>query len=310
MLATPGALPSPTVEDRWAFEVKQDGQRAMIYLPGDGTVLVRSRSGADITAAYPELLPLADALGGRPAVLDGEIVALDDQGRSDFELLQKRMGLAGSPARAVSMAARVPAHLMLFDVVHLDGRPVTGLPYSERRGLLEGLGLAGPAWSTPAAIVGHGAQAWELARDAGLEGLLAKRLTSRYEPGVRSKAWLKIKIHHLADVVIGGWVPGRGRLNGLPGAVLVGERREGLLHYAGSVGTGWSMAERIRLAELLRIAAADHCPFTEVPPVAGARWVLPRLVGEVRYSTRTRTGRLRHPSWHRLRPDLAPDDLT
>ncbi|MER6024202.1 ATP-dependent DNA ligase, partial [Streptomyces anulatus] len=166
------------------------------------------------------------------------------------------------------------------------------------------------AWSTPAAIVGHGAQAWEMVRDAGLEGLLAKRFSSRYEPGVRSKAWLKIKIHHVADVVIGGWVPGRGRLNGLPGAVLVGERREGLLHYAGSVGTGWSMADRIRLAELLRSAAADHCPFTEVPPVAGARWVLPRLVGEVRYSTRTRTGRLRHPSWHRLRPDLAPDDLT
>ncbi len=158
-------------------------------------------------------------------------------------------------------------------------------------------------------IVGHGAQAWEAARDAGLEGLLAKRLTSRYEPGVRSKAWLKIKVHHLADVVIGGWVPGRGRLNGLPGAVLVGERREGQLHYAGGVGTGWSEAERARLAELLRSAAADRCPFAVVPPVAGARWVLPRLVGEVRYSTRTRTGRLRHPSWHRLRPDLAPDDL-
>ncbi|MER6017738.1 hypothetical protein [Streptomyces anulatus] len=86
---------------------------------------------------------------------------------------------------------------------------MTGLLYTERRGLLEGLGLAGPAWSTPAAIVGHGAQVWEVVRDAGLEGLLAKRLTSRYEPGVRSKAWLKIKIHHLADIVIGGWIPRR-----------------------------------------------------------------------------------------------------
>ncbi len=271
MPATPGALPPPpAVEDRWAFEVKQDGQRAMIYLPRDGTVLVRSRSGADITAAYPELLPLADMLGRRAAVLDGEIVALDDRGHSDFERLQQRMGRAGTPARAAYMAARVPAHLMLFDVAHLDS-PVTGLPYAKRRGLLEGLGLAGPAWSTPAVIVGHGAQAREVARDAGLEVLLAKRLTSRYEPGVRSKAWLKIQIHHLADVVIGGWVPGRGRLNGLPGAVLVGERREGLLYYAGSVGTGWSEAERARLAELVRIAAANHCPFTEVPLVTGAR---------------------------------------
>ncbi|MEU0381896.1 MULTISPECIES: non-homologous end-joining DNA ligase [Streptomyces] len=309
MLATPGPLPLAAVEDQWAFEVKQDGQRAMVYLPGDGTILVRARSGTDITAAYPELLPLANAFGARSAVLDGEIVALDDQGRSDFERLQQRMGLVGSPAKAARMAARVPAHLMLFDVVHLDGRLLTKLPYAERREVLEGLGATGPAWSTPAAITGHGAEAWEMAREAGLEGLIAKRLTSRYEPGARSKTWVKIKIHRLADVVIGGWVPGRGRLAGLPGAVLVGEPHDGLLHYAGSVGTGWSHTERTRLAELLQAAATDTCPFTLVPPVAGARWVLPRLVGEARYTSRTRAGRLRHPSWHRLRPDLAPGGL-
>ncbi|WP_424569040.1 non-homologous end-joining DNA ligase [Streptomyces sp. CH-036] len=304
MLATPGPLPSAGVEARWAFEVKQDGQRAMVYLPGDGTVVLRARSGTDITTAYPELPPLADALGARSAVLDGEIVALDDQGRSDFERLQQRMGLVSAPAKAARMAARVPAHLMLFDVVHLDDRLLTGLPYAERRELLEELGLTGPAWSTPAAITGHGAEAWKMAEDAGLEGLIAKRLTSRYEPGVRSKTWVKTKVHRLADVVIGGWVAGHGQLAGLPGAVLVGERRAGLLRYAGSVGTGWSRTERARLAELLQAAATDTCPFTHIPPVAGARWVLPRLVGEVRYTSRTRAGRLRHPSWHRLRSDL------
>ncbi|MFJ8762740.1 hypothetical protein [Streptomyces cyaneofuscatus] len=203
----------------------------------------------------------------------------------------------------------MPAHLMLFDVVHLDGRLLTGLPYAKQRVLLEGLGLAGSAWSTPAAITGHGTEAWEMAKDAGLEGLIAKRLTTRYEPGARSKTWVKIKVHRFADVVIEGWVPGRGRLTGLPGAVLVGERHDGGLHYAGSVGTGWSEAERARLAELLQAAAIDTCPFAQAPRVAGARWVLPRLVGEVRYTSRTRAGRLRHPSWHRLRPDLAPDDL-
>ncbi len=103
-------------------------------------------------------------------MLDGEIVALDDQGRSDFERLQQRMGLVGAPAKAARMAARVPAHLMLFDVVHLDGRLLTGLPYAERRKLLEGLGLAGPSWSTPAAITGHGAEAWEMARGPGWRG--------------------------------------------------------------------------------------------------------------------------------------------
>ena len=100
------------------------------------------------------------------------------------------MGIVGAPAKAARMAALVPAHLMLFDVVHLDRQLLTGLPYAERRSLLEGLGLAGPAWSTPAAITGHGTQAWEMVRGAGLEGLIAKRLTSRYEPGARSKNWV------------------------------------------------------------------------------------------------------------------------
>ncbi|RPK54525.1 putative DNA ligase-like protein [Streptomyces sp. ADI96-02] len=309
MLATPGALPPEGSDGLFAYEVKQDGQRTMVYLPGDGTVVLRSRSGADITSAYPELLSLARALGSRPAVLDGEIVALDERGRSDFERLQSRMGLSGSPAKAARMAERVPARLMLFDLVHLDGRLITALPYAERRRLLEGLALHGPGWSTPAAIVGHGAEALETTRAAGLEGVVAKRLASPYEPGVRSKAWIKIRHVRTVDVVVGGWVPGHGRLTGLPAAVLVGERRDGALRYAGNVGTGWSDAERANLGRLLGAAEIDHCPFAETPPVAPVRWALPRLVGEVRYATRTRAGRLRQPSWHRLRPDLAPDDL-
>lgn len=174
----------------------------------------------------------------------------------------------------------------------------------------EGLGLAGPAWSTPAAVVGHGVRPREVARDAGLEGLLAKRLTSWYGPGVRSKAWLKIKIHHLSVVVIGGWVPGRGRLNGLPGAVRVGERREGLLRYAGSVGAGWSEAERARLAELLRITAAEHSPFAGFPPVAGTRWVLPGSSAKSATRPAPAPDVCATPPWHRLHPGIAPDYLT
>ncbi|MEU0136667.1 ATP-dependent DNA ligase [Streptomyces sp. NPDC006296] len=309
MLATPGRLPSAAVDAQWAYEVKQDGQRAMAYLPGDGSLRLLARSGAVITPAYPELAALGPALRGVPAVLDGEIVALDDRGRSDFERLQARMGLSGSPAKAVRMAQRVPAHLVLFDAVFLHDRSLVRLPYTERRAALEGLGLDGPHWSTPAVVVGHGARALDMTRDAGLEGLIAKRLNSVYEPGVRARTWIKIRHARTVDVVVGGWVPGRGRLGGLPGALLVGERHPGGLRYAGSVGTGWSDAERRRLAALLRVAAVDTCPFDETPPVAGARWVLPRLVGEVRYATRTKAGRLRQPSWHRLRPDLAPDDL-
>jgi bifunctional non-homologous end joining protein LigD len=311
MLATPGRLPPASADDTYAYEVKQDGQRCIVYLPGDGSVQLRARSGTDITPAYPELRGLGTALGSRPAVLDGEIIALDGEGRSDFQLLQSRMGLAGAPARAARMAARIPAHLMLFDVVFLDTSSLARIPYIERRNVLEPLGLSGAAWSTPAAVVGHGHQALEATRSAGLEGLVAKRLTSLYEPGVRSRAWIKIRHVRTEDVVIGGWVPGRGRLNSLPGALLMGRPSPGGgLRYVGGVGTGWSVAERTTLAALLEAAATETCPFTERPPVTAARWVEPRLVGEVRYTTRTRAGRLRQPSWHRLRLDLTLDDLT
>ncbi|MBC9730734.1 non-homologous end-joining DNA ligase [Streptomyces sp. TRM68367] len=308
MLATPGTLPPATQEARWAYETKQDGQRVVVYLAGDGSVALRARSGQDITAAYPELGPLGGALGSTSAVLDGEILALDAEGRASFQLLQSRMGLAHAPGRAARRAATVPVHLVLFDVMHLDGHSLLRLPYARRRALLEGLGLVGPAWSTPAALVGHGEQALRATREHGLEGLVCKRLDSLYEPGVRSRAWIKIRNMRSEDVIVGGWLSGKGRLTGLPGAVLVGQRAAGRLRYVGGVGTGWSEAERTELAALLHAAATDACPFDPVPHAPGAHWVVPRLVGEVRYSVRTRDGMLRQPSWVRLRPDLMPEE--
>ncbi|WP_369243930.1 ATP-dependent DNA ligase [Streptomyces sp. R41] len=307
MLATPGTLPPAGQDMRWSYETKHDGQRAVVYLPGDGSVLLRARSGEDITAAYPELRSLGGVLGTTPAILDGEVLVLDEQGRGDFQLLQSRMGLARSPGKAARRAAEAPAHLVLFDVMYLRG-DLTGLRYTRRRQELEGLALSGPFWSTPSALVGHGELALRATRESGLEGLVCKRLDSVYEPGVRSRAWIKIRNVRTVDVIVGGWVPGKGRLSGLPGAVIVGQREAGRLRYVGSVGTGWSEAERSELARLLRAAETDRCPFDNVPRVAGAHWVVPRLVGEVRYSTRTRAGLLRQPSWLRLRPDLAPED--
>ncbi|MEV6118739.1 ATP-dependent DNA ligase [Streptomyces sp. NPDC052109] len=307
MLATPGTLPPPVQDERWAYETKQDGQRVTVYLPGDGSLLLRARSGEDITAAYPELRPLGDALGTTPAVLDGEVLALDELGRADFQLLQSRMGLAHAPARAARRAAQVPVHLVLFDVPYLV-EPLLRLPYLRRRERLTELGLAGAYWSTPAAVVGHGAEALAATREHGLEGLVCKRVDSPYEPGVRSRAWIKIRNMRAEDVVVGGWLPGKGRLSGLPGAVLVGQRAAGRLRYVGGVGTGWSEAERTELAALLRDTASERCPFDPVPRVPGAHWVLPLLVGEVSYSTRTRAGLLRQPSWLRLRPDLTPEE--
>lgn len=308
MLAASGSLPPAAQDARWAYETKQDGQRVVVYLPGDGSVLLRARSGDDITAAYPELRPLGTALGTTAAVLDGEIMALDAAGRASFQLLQSRMGLAHAPARAARRAAEVPVHLVLFDVMHLENHSLLRLPYARRRTTLEDLGLAGPSWSTPRALVGHGTEALRATREHGLEGLVCKRLDSVYEPGTRSRAWIKIRNMRTEDVLVGGWQPGKGRLTGLPGAVLVGQRAAGRLRYVGSVGTGWSEAERAELAALLRAAATGVCPFDPAPRAPGAHWVVPRLVGEVRYSTRTREGLLRQPSWLRLRPDLAPED--
>ncbi|MEW2133075.1 ATP-dependent DNA ligase [Streptomyces sp. NPDC005435] len=307
MLATPGTLPPPAQDHRWAYETKQDGQRVMVYLPGDGTVLLRARSGEDITAAYPELAPLGTALGSTPAVLDGEVLALDEQGRADFQLLQGRMGLAHSPVLAARRAGQVPVHLVLFDVPFL-GDSLLRTPYARRRTALEALGLDGPHWSVPGAMVGHGAEALRTTREHGLEGLVCKRLDSAYEPGVRSRAWIKIRNQRSADVIVGGWLPGKGRLSGLPGAVLLGQRGGGRLRYAGRVGTGWSEAERGELAAMLGELASDRCPFEPAPRIAEAHWVLPRLVGEVGYSTRTRAGLLRQPTWLRLRPDLTPEE--
>ncbi len=193
MLATPGRLPSTSLDAAYAYEVKQDGQRCIAYAPGDGSLLLRSRSGADITAAYPDLSGLGVALGSRPAVLDGEIIAPDREGRADFQRLQSRMGLANSPTRATRVASQLPVHLMLFDVLFLNSEILTRTVYSERRAILQDLNLTGPNWSTPAAIVGHGQQALEMTRAAGLEGLVAKRLTSLYQPGVRSRSWIKIR---------------------------------------------------------------------------------------------------------------------
>ncbi len=213
MLASPGRLPLPGGDDRWAVETKQDGQRVLAYLPGDGTALFRSRSGENITAGYPELQALGDVFRGTPAVLDGEIVALDERGRADFGRLASRMGLVRSPAAVISRAARrAPVHLVLFDVVFLSGDSLLAEPYAERREVLESLGLAGACWSVPAVVVGSSAQALEATRAAGLEGIVCKRLTSRYEPGVRSRSWIKIRNLVTTDAIIGGWMPGKGRL--------------------------------------------------------------------------------------------------
>ncbi len=303
MLATPAPLPAEDDEASWGFEVKWDGVRCVAGAPGDGSLRLVTRAGNDVTRTYPELQGLGERLAGRPVVLDGEIVVVDEKGRPDFGLLQRRMGVT-NPRRAAHLAMECPVHLMLFDVMYLDGALLTELPYRERRALLYGLGLGGPNWSVPAHLEGHGRQAWDATLASGFEGVLAKRLTSRYLPGVRSPDWRKTKHMITLDVVIGGWAEGRGHLSGLPGALLTGLPEPSGLRYTGSVGSGLSEYERGELARYLGVIPRAGSPFTGPVDVPGAHWVEPRLVAEVAFSGWTASGRLRHPTWHRLRPDL------
>ncbi|MEU2359881.1 non-homologous end-joining DNA ligase [Streptomyces noursei] len=302
MLAVLGPLPPEHEQADWAFEAKWDGARCLVNAPGDGTIRLVTRAGNDATTTYPELGPLGQQLRGRPAVLDGEVVVLDPSGRPDFGLLQRRMGVL-NPRRTARLAMELPAQLVLFDVMYLAG-PLVDAPYHARRAVLEGLGLAGPNWSVPGYLAGHGDRAWQAALRGGLEGVVAKRLSSPYLPGVRSPDWVKTKHVESLDIVIGGWTEGHGALGGLPGSVLAGVVEPGGLRFVGAVGSGLSDAERRELASYLGVIPLDRSPFVNPVDQTGVHWTEPRLVAEITFSGWTSAGRIRHPVWHRLRPDL------
>lgn len=307
MLAKTGSLPAD--DAAWGFEVKWDGIRAVAYLD-NGVCRLLSRNRKDITAQYPELAALAPAFAGRRLILDGEIVALGADGRPSFSRLQHRMGL--SSARTIAKVGQeIPATYIIFDLLYLDGRLLIDEPYQERRRLLEDLAPAGPAWQTPAHRRGEGPAIQAASRAVGLEGIVAKRLDSRYEAGRRSGAWLKIKNQRRQELVIAGWVPGQGKRRGTIGALLVGywERAAGencgkpRLVYAGKVGTGFSTQTLAELAKRLAPLVRATSPFGEKPPVAGAVFVAPALVGEFEFTEWTPHDTLRHPSFKGLRPD-------
>lgn len=307
MLATAGDL--PTDEEGWAFELKWDGIRALAFIEG-GRLRLVSRNGRECTDAYPELAGLAAALGSRQVVLDGEVVAFDADGRPSFEALQPRVHLADA-AEARRAARRDPVSYLVFDLLHLDGSSLLERPYAERRRLLEGLGLGGERWAVPAAHAGPGADLLEAARANGLEGVVAKRIDSRYRPGRRSRSWVKVKVTSTQEVVIGGWSPGKGARAGL-GALLLGVPSPRGLEYVGKVGTGFTEATLAELTRRLEGLRRGWSPFASAVPAAEATravWVEPVLVGEVRYAEWTRAGRLRAPAWRGLRPDKTPAEV-
>ncbi|MGD9532105.1 non-homologous end-joining DNA ligase [Pseudonocardia sp.] len=304
MLAVSG---EPPAGRGWAVEFKWDGVRAVTAVAGE-LVRAQSRLGNDVTAGYPEIADLGAVLDGRPAVLDGELVALDAAGRPDFGLLQHRMHVRRPPAE---LLARIPVSYLVFDVLWLDGTSLLGEPYDARRAVLDGLGLAGRHVRVPPSTPDVPArQMLEVARAHGLEGVVAKRRASRYEPGRRSPAWVKTALVSTQEVVIGGWTAGEGRRTRTFGALLLGAHDgDGRLRYLGHVGTGFTDAALTALLARLVPLEVPESPFADVVPAAEARrarWARPVLVGEVTYRNLTHDLRLRAASWRGLRPDKAP----
>jgi bifunctional non-homologous end joining protein LigD len=310
MLAVPGELPPAAEDGSWAYEMKWDGVRAVVYVDG-GRARALSRNDIDITASYPELRALGAALGTTQVVLDGELVAFDARGRPSFATLQQRMHVADAVA-ARRLAARVPVVYVVFDILHLDGQSLLREPYERRREQLESLELAGESWQLSPVFPGPGADVLAASGAEGMEGLVAKRRDSSYEPGKRTQAWRKIKHVRTQEVVIGGWRPGNGRRAGKIGSLMLGIPENGTLRYVGQVGTGFTEALLADLGSRLGRLERRSAPFAGELPSAvrrDARWVTPKLVGEVAFTEWTSDGLLRHPSWRGLRPDKSLEDV-
>ncbi|POM24848.1 putative DNA ligase-like protein [Actinomadura rubteroloni] len=312
MTAVTGDLPADGA--RWALELKWDGVRVLARTAG-GAVHAVGRRGTEVTGRYPELSGLADLLAGRDAVLDGEVVAFEE-GRPSFGRLQHRMHVERPPARLVR---DVPVRYVVFDLLSLDGRTLLDLPYTERRAHLAGLDLAasGPVEVPPyldGSDTGQVKELLDFTLEQRLEGLLAKRLDSPYRPGRRVPDWRKVKNFHTREAVVCGWKPGKGRREGGVGSLLLGEYdADGRLVFLGHVGTGFTDRVLDDLGALLAPLARPGSPFAEPLPrelTRDARWVEPRLVGDVAYGALTGEGRLRFPTWRGLRDDKDPREVT
>jgi bifunctional non-homologous end joining protein LigD len=310
MLARLSTLPRD--DGKWAVEVKWDGIRAIAYCR-PGRVQLQTRNLNDVTVQYPEVRRISRPLGAHDAVLDGELVAFDENGKPSFERLQQRIHNTDENVVRRRMKTH-PVVYVIFDLLYLDGRDLTCEPYSRRRELLEGLGLAGDAWQTPGHSVGHAEELLEASKQQGLEGVMLKRVDSTYAPGKRTGAWLKVKNTSRQEMVIGGWTPGEGRRKNHLGALLVGyfERDGGkqVLRYAGKVGTGFKAADLTAIAARLAPLERKTSPFAAAPkPPKGARFVEPRLVAEVEFREMTNEGMLRHPAYKGMREDKAASEV-
>ena len=291
----------------WAHEIKWDGMRVLADV-ADGHLTLLSRNENDVTASFPELSTLAGPERPDDMLVDGEVVALVG-GVPSFSALAERMHVSDTH-KARSLAMVRPVTFMAFDLLRLYGVDLTSRPLTERRAALERIGIAGPnAQVPPTYDDGDALQAATL--ENGLEGVVSKRLSSRYSPGRRSPDWLKFPHRASMSVVIGGWRLETDSASRL-GAVLVGAPTPEGLVYLGRVGSGLAGRAQVAVLDALRPLTIDASPFADEIPrldAEGTFWVRPEIVAEVQALGLSAQGRLRQPAYRGLRPDLSPDDL-
>ncbi|HUG08206.1 MAG TPA: non-homologous end-joining DNA ligase [Acidimicrobiia bacterium] len=282
-----GRRAEPFDDENWWFEVKWDGYRAIVGAQ-DGEIRARSRRGLDLLGSFPELASIEIPDG---VVVDGEIVAFDDQGRPSFSRLQRRTGFGGAPT-----GEKAGVNLVVFDVL-FHGSDFTGLPYEERRDVLESLELSTPI-VVPEPMPTHGISLFQAVQERGIEGIVAKRLGSRYHPGRRSDYWLKIAVRHTLQAVVGGYLPGEGGRASTFGSLLVGLYQPSGLRWIGAVGSGFSDSSLGAFHSALAQIERDTSPFTNDVAVPGPRrpvWVEPAIVVRVEYKEWTHEDHLRAP---------------
>ncbi len=295
----------PFSSPEWLFEIKWDGERTLARVKG-GQLELWSRSQRNITREYPDLAEIPEHVAGHDVWLDGEIVTLDADGRSNFERLQQRFSVR---APSKELMAKVPVIYYAFDLLYCDGHDLRGVPLLERKNLLAQILHADSRVRFSDHEVARGKELYELATEKHLEGIIGKEIHSRYPDG-RTRAWLKFKLGRDLDAVVGGWTDGRKSREHF-GALLAGLYEDGKLKYVANVGTGFSNSVQAALAKQLASLAATKCPFDKEPATATkAHWVKPELVMRVGYANWTDGRSLRAPRFLGLVPDRKPEECT
>ncbi len=294
---------NPPRGDDWLFEVKWDGVRAICFID-DRSVRMTSRTGHSCERQYPELSVIGHQIGANQAVLDGEIAVLDKNGVSSFGLMQPRIAVA-DPNTVAHLARRVPVTLFVFDLLYLDGYDLRNVPLIERKRALQSILQPSSVMRYSEHFINQGEEMLHAARANGLEGIIAKRVQSKYE-SKRSQDWLKIKILTQQEFVICGYTTGEREYFS---SLALGLYENGKLVYAGNVGTGFDQNLLELIYRRMEPLTTSRSPFAETPQMLRETiWVRPELVCEVKFSSWTEDGRLRAPVFLGLRPDVDPTE--